>query len=54
MYQSGVWLLNREAVATGSLNGTSARIDGSAWLQGVYVVAIETAVGKRMVYKIQW
>ena len=47
-----IYKVNGEAVATGSLSGTSARIDGSAWPTGVYVVAIETASGKTMVYKI--
>ena len=47
-----IYKVNGEAVATGSLSGTSVRIDGSAWPTGVYVVAIETASGKTMVYKI--
>ena len=40
-------------VAAGSISGTSARIDGSAWPTGVYVVAIETEDGKMEVYKIR-
>ena len=40
-------------VATGQLSGTSARIDGSAWPQGVYIVAIKTEAGKTVVYKIR-
>ena len=39
---------------TGTLSGTSARIDGSAWPVGVYVVVIEMEDGKTRVYKIQW
>ena len=40
-------------VATGQLSGTSAHIDGSAWPQGVYIVAIKTEEGKTVVYKIR-
>ena len=40
-------------IATGQINGTSARIDGSAWPTGVYVVAIEMEDGKTRVYKMQ-
>ena len=39
-------------VATGSISGTSARIDGSAWPTGIYIVAIETGEGKRIVSKL--
>ena len=49
-----IYKVNGEAVATGSLSGTSARIDGSAWPVGVYVVVIEMEDGKTRVYKIQW
>ena len=47
-----IYKVNGEAVVTGSISGTSARIDGSAWPTGVYVVAIETEDGKTRVYKI--
>ena len=47
-----IYKVNGESVATGSISGTSARIDGSAWPTGAYVVAIETMDGKTMVYKI--
>lgn len=40
-------------VATGLISGSSARIDGSEWPTGVYVVAIETEDGKMEVYKIR-
>ena len=40
-------------VATGTLSGTSARIDGSVWQTGLYIVAIVTEEGKTEVYKIQ-
>ena len=49
-----IYKVNGEAVVTGTLSGTSARIDGSAWPVGVYVVAIEMEDGKTRVYKIQW
>ena len=39
-------------VATGSLSGTTARIDGSAWQTGIYIVAIETGEGKMIVSKL--
>lgn len=38
-------------VATGSASGNELRLDGSAWLTGVYVVAIETADGKMVIQK---
>ena len=47
-----IYKVNGEAVATGSISGTSARIDGSAWPTGVYVLAIETTDGKTRIYKI--
>ena len=40
-------------VATGTLSGTSARIDGSVLQTGLYIVAIVTEEGKTEVYKIQ-
>ena len=40
-------------VTTGQLSGTYAHIDGSAWPQGVYIVAIKTEAGKTVVYKIR-
>ena len=49
-----IYKVNGEAVVTGTLSGTSARIDGSAWPVGVYVVVIEMEDGKTRVYKIQW
>ena len=49
-----IYKVNGEAVMTGSISGTSAHIDGSAWPTGVYVVAIEMEDGKTRVYKIQW
>ena len=49
-----IYKVNGEAVMTGLISGTSARIDGSAWPTGVYVVAIEMEDGKTRVYKIQW
>ncbi|MDY4845891.1 MAG: C10 family peptidase [Parabacteroides sp.] len=48
-----IYKVNGEAVATGSVSGTSARIDGSSWPQGVYIVAIVTEAGKTVVYKIR-
>ena len=48
-----IYKANGEAVATGSVSGTSARIDGSSWPQGVYIVAIVTEAGKTVVYKIR-
>ncbi len=48
-----IYKINGEAVATGSVSGTSARIDGSSWPQGVYIVAIVTEAGKTVVYKIR-
>lgn len=48
-----IYKVNGEAVATGPISGTSARIEGSAWQTGVYIVAIKTEDGKTEVYKIQ-
>ena len=39
-------------VATGSLSGTTVRIDGSTWQTGIYIVAIETGEGKMIVSKL--
>ena len=48
-----IYKVNGEAVMTGLISGTSAHIDGSAWPTGVYVVAIETEDGKRIIYKVR-
>ena len=47
-----IYKVNGEALATGTLSGTSAHIDGSAWPTGIYIVAIETGEGKRIVSKL--
>lgn len=38
-------------MATGLASGNTLRIDGSAWPKGIYIVAIETADGKRVIQK---
>ena len=38
-------------MATGSASGNTLHIDGSAWPKGIYIVAIETADGKRVIQK---
>lgn len=39
-------------VATGSASGNELRLDGSAWSEGVYIVALQSMDGKVIAYKI--